>query len=33
MSEEVRSPMPGSILEVLVNKGDKVKENKKEVEK
>jgi biotin carboxyl carrier protein len=27
MSEEVKSPMPGSILEVLVNEGDKVAED------
>ncbi len=27
MSEEVKSPMPGSILEVLVNEGDKVEED------
>lgn len=33
MSVKVKFPMPGSILEVLVNKGDKVKENKKEVGK
>jgi biotin carboxyl carrier protein len=27
MSEEVKSPMPGSILEILVNAGDKVEED------
>lgn len=27
MSEEVRAPMPGSILEIIVSEGDKVAED------
>ena len=27
MSEEVRAPMPGSILEIIVSEGDKIEED------